>query len=67
MEERTGSAKRSPDAVLSERRVFHITEGETPFEDSTFDFVFHNQVFEHVPDLDKALQEIRRVLKSLGE
>jgi SAM-dependent methyltransferase len=51
---------------LLERRVFHIIEGETPFEDNTFDFVFHNQVFEHVPDLDEALQEIRRVLKPEG-
>jgi SAM-dependent methyltransferase len=51
---------------LLERRVFHITKGQTPFEDSTFDFVFHNQVFEHVPDLDEALQEIRRVLKPGG-
>lgn len=51
---------------LLEQRVFDIKEGRTPFEDGSFDFVFHNQVFEHVPDLDEALQEIRRVLKPGG-
>ncbi|MGH8626624.1 MAG: methyltransferase domain-containing protein [Gammaproteobacteria bacterium] len=49
------------------RRVVVINQGETPFEDGSFDFVFANQVFEHVPDLDKALQEIRRVLKPGGK
>jgi len=51
---------------LLESRVFDIKEGRTPFEDHFFDLVVHNQVFEHVPDLDDVLQEIRRVLKPGG-
>lgn len=47
-------------------RIVEIRDGKTPFEDATFDFVFHNQVFEHVPDLDQALGEIRRILKPGG-
>jgi len=51
---------------LLEKRVFEIKEGRTPFEDRSFDFVMHNQVFEHVPDLDETLKEIRRILKPDG-
>ena len=51
---------------LLQKRVFEIRSGKTPFEDGFFDFVLHNQVFEHVPDLDQVLQEIRRVLKPGG-
>ena len=51
---------------LLDTRVFEIRDGRTPFEDDSFDFIFHNQVFEHVPDLDQALGEIRRLLKPGG-
>jgi SAM-dependent methyltransferase len=37
-----------------------------PFEDETFDFVFSNQVLEHVKDIRLVLSEIRRVLKPGG-
>jgi SAM-dependent methyltransferase len=37
-----------------------------PFDDETFDFVFSNQVLEHVQDHHVALSEIRRVLKPGG-
>ena len=37
-----------------------------PFDDETFDFVYSNQVFEHVRDHKTALSEIRRVLKPRG-
>jgi SAM-dependent methyltransferase len=37
-----------------------------PFADESFDFVFSEQVFEHVQDYDEALAEIRRVLRPGG-
>jgi SAM-dependent methyltransferase len=37
-----------------------------PFEDGTFDFVFSQQVFEHVTDYPGTLAELRRVLKPGG-
>jgi SAM-dependent methyltransferase len=37
-----------------------------PYEDSGFDLVLSNQVFEHVPDMDVALREMARVLKPGG-
>lgn len=37
-----------------------------PFDDSTFDFVIANMMLYHVPDIDKALSEVRRVLKPGG-
>lgn len=33
------------------------------FEDATFDLVVSHEVFEHLPDVDAALGEIRRVMK----
>jgi ubiquinone/menaquinone biosynthesis C-methylase UbiE len=36
------------------------------FEDNTFYFVFSYHALEHIPDYDKALSEMRRVLKSGG-
>ncbi len=35
---------------------------ELPFEDASFDLVFSSCAFEHLPDLDGALNEARRVL-----
>ena len=37
-----------------------------PFEDDLFDMVMANQVFHHIPDANRALAEIRRVLKPGG-
>src|SRR5712692_803886 len=37
-----------------------------PFEDETFDFIFSNQVLEHVKNLPNALSEMYRVLKAGG-
>lgn len=37
-----------------------------PFEDKSFDVVIANHMLYHVPDLDKALSEIRRVLAPKG-
>ncbi len=37
-----------------------------PFEDGSFDIVIANMMLYHVPDIDKAVSEIGRVLKSDG-
>jgi len=48
-------------------RVFElVNQRRIPFPDRHFDFVFHNQVVEHVQDIDGALTEIARVLKDDG-
>jgi SAM-dependent methyltransferase len=39
---------------------------DIPAADASFDFVFYHHVIEHVPDADKSLAEISRVLKSGG-
>lgn len=39
---------------------------ELPFEEQTYDFVFASHVLEHVPDDQKALSEIRKILKPNG-
>jgi SAM-dependent methyltransferase len=37
-----------------------------PFEDNTYDIIFCNHVLEHIPDDNKAMQELYRVLKKGG-
>lgn len=37
-----------------------------PFEDNSFDMIIANHMLFHVPDLNKALQEVNRVLKKGG-
>ncbi|MCB1706410.1 MAG: class I SAM-dependent methyltransferase [Halioglobus sp.] len=37
-----------------------------PFADNSYDFVFASHVLEHVPDDDKALSEVRRILRPGG-
>lgn len=39
---------------------------EIPYEDATFDVVIANMMLYHVPDIDKGLTEVRRVLKREG-
>jgi ubiquinone/menaquinone biosynthesis C-methylase UbiE len=46
---------------------FRVVDAQAiPFEDDTFDVVLANHMLYHVPDVDKAVSEIRRVLKSGG-
>lgn len=47
-------------------RIKSMTADRIPFEDARFDVVLSNVVFEHVPDMETALQEIARVLKPGG-
>jgi SAM-dependent methyltransferase len=51
---------------LLNSRILEMKQGRIPFPDRFFDFVLHNQVFEHVEDLDGVLVEIGRVLKQDG-
>lgn len=39
---------------------------EIPYENETFDIVIANMMLYHVPDIDKGLAEVRRVLKKGG-
>lgn len=39
---------------------------EIPYQDETFDIVIANMMLYHVPDIDKGLTEVRRVLKRDG-
>lgn len=48
----------------SERlRPINASDGSIPFADASFDFVYSDQVMEHVQDHDRAFSEIRRVMK----
>lgn len=46
--------------------IFADVSQELPFSDNTFDAVICLEVLEYVPNLTKALQEIRRVIKPGG-
>lgn len=39
---------------------------EIPYDDETFDIVIANMMLYHIPDIEKALLEVRRVLKREG-
>lgn len=43
-----------------------VNAEEIPFEDNCFDIVMANHMLYHIEDLDKALSEIKRVLKPNG-
>jgi SAM-dependent methyltransferase len=47
-------------------RVMHQDLAALSFADGTFDVIATNEVLEHVPDIDRALWEIHRVLKPGG-
>ncbi len=54
---------------LKESGNLSIIESEPyrlPYDDGTFDFVFSQQVFEHVQDYPEAIAEIHRILKVDG-
>lgn len=43
-----------------------VNAEELPYEDERFDIVIANMMLYHIPNLDKAVSEIRRVLKNDG-
>ena len=54
-------------ADLKLKGVDHIVDLQhLPFGDKTYDFVFASHVLEHIPDDQKAISEIRRILKPNG-
>jgi SAM-dependent methyltransferase len=44
----------------------HVDLQALPFADGTYDFIFASHVLEHVPDDERAIREIRRVLRPGG-
>jgi SAM-dependent methyltransferase len=44
----------------------HVDMQQTHFEDNSLDFILSSDVMEHVPSVDKALQETHRILKPGG-
>jgi len=60
-----GDSSRDVPAELR-RFIRRMESSVIPYEDSGFDIVLSNQVFEHVPDMEAALREITRVLKPGG-
>ncbi len=64
-----GMLKEAKERLKSVPHHFEFAEidaQEIPFEDNRFDMVMANQVFHHIPDANRALQEIRCVLKPGG-
>ena len=54
-------------ADLKMKGVDHIVDLQhLPFGDSTYDLVYASHVLEHVPDDQRAISEIRRILKPNG-
>ncbi|HEY8466527.1 MAG TPA: class I SAM-dependent methyltransferase [Solirubrobacterales bacterium] len=64
LETLTGNAER---LGLSDRvRTEHTDAERLPFEDGSFDLVFGHAVLHHIPNLDVAFGEFRRVLRPGG-
>ena len=59
----TGKMERITDEILSK---YQPESNKCVFEDETFDIVIANHMLFHVPDLNKALLEVKRVLKDNG-
>jgi len=54
-------------ADLNRRDVDHNVDlQQLPFDDESYDFIFASHVLEHIPDDEKAISEIRRVLRPDG-
>ena len=55
-----------PEHLLGKVLEIQLETLALPYPDAHFDFVYCNMVFEHVENIDRALSEIARVLKSDG-
>lgn len=51
---------------LHEAKVLPLPSGKIPYDDNSFDFIFSDNVMEHVQDPVTVFEEIRRVLKPGG-
>lgn len=50
------------------RKAMHVTDiTDMQYKDNTFDYVICNHVMEHIADEEKAVSEIKRVLKPTGK
>ena len=65
---RVGVARESVNKICDDKRItFDVGVGEQlPFADGSFDIILSYDVFEHVQDLPRVLQECYRVLKPGG-
>ncbi len=50
----------------SYKKTLYASATDIPFKDNSFNTVVSNCVLEHIPDIDKALSEINRVLRKNG-
>lgn len=57
---------RANSAGLPQARFMTVDGTQLPFEDEEFDLVFTNKVTHHIPDWERALAEMLRVLKPGG-
>ena len=63
-----GMIKEAKNNIGEHSNVYYevVNAEELPYEDERFDIVIANMMLYHIPNLDKALSEIRRVLKKNG-
>ena len=59
-------AAKANTSALNFVEYMEIDAQSIPYDDNSFDIVIANHMLYHVPDIDKALAEIRRVLKPEG-
>ena len=63
----TVAKKKALQKKISGKITFIQGDGENlPFEDNSYDVIFCNHVLEHIPDDDKAMEELYRILKPNG-
>lgn len=63
-----GMLKEAKENLRQKDHIFYevVNIQSIPYKDASFDVVIANMMLYHVPDLDRALQEVRRVLKTGG-